>query len=409
MKILILWREPLHPFHPSSARPYYFIKYFSPRISSVTILAPSTLTEKTWESNSVGKVKLKLYRVPDSRKFLSRLAYSVYNRLSLTNFLITRNFNFARMYYPSFQSYINDVLKAEDFDIIYSDYFVAFYIYRLKLLKKVKAPVIVDFTFPILYGQRQFFKYGDLPDKLLSISAYLLYRLFEVNTYKYFDGGIYVSKRHLELSKPFVPRRCFVIPPGVDVGYFKPLNTVPTDPIILFTGGMHHLPNISAVLWFYHKVYPYIKQAVPNIKFYIVGRNPVSKIKKLASDETVIVTGRVEDVRPYFGMASVFVNPIIVDDGGIKTKVLEAMAMGKAVVSTPLGARDIGAMDGKNIVIARNEVDFANKVIELLRDENERKRIGREARKFVEENYSWERQSKALYDVLKYIAKEARA
>jgi glycosyltransferase involved in cell wall biosynthesis len=147
----------------------------------------------------------------------------------------------------------------------------------------------------------------------------------------------------------------------------------------------------------------YIKRELPNVKFYVVGREPDNRIKKLSFDPSVIVTGSVNDVRPYFAASEVFVNPIIIDDGGIKNKVLEAMAMGKAVVSTPLGARDIGATDYENIVIARNDREFAEKVVELLKDEKERRRIGNNARKFVEENYSWEKQSKMLYNVFKEL------
>jgi glycosyltransferase involved in cell wall biosynthesis len=142
---------------------------------------------------------------------------------------------------------------------------------------------------------------------------------------------------------------------------------------------------------------------VPGLKFYIVGRQPPKKIKELSSDPSIVVTGAVDDVRSYFSIADVFVNPIVIDDGGIKSKVLEAMAMGKAVVSTPLGVRDIGITDNENVIIAKNDREFAEKVVELLRDENERRRIGRNARKFVEENYSWEKQSKILYNVFKEL------
>ena len=169
---------------------------------------------------------------------------------------------------------------------------------------------------------------------------------------------------------------------------------------------MNYTPNVLSVIHFYSKIYPHIKRELPNLKFYVVGRDPDRRIKKLALDPSVIVTGTVDDVRPYFSMAYAFVNPIVVDDGGIKNKVLEAMAMGKAVVSTPLGVRDIGVTGYENVVIAKNDREFAEKTVELLRDENERRRIGINARKFVEENYSWETQSKILYNVFRELINE---
>jgi glycosyltransferase involved in cell wall biosynthesis len=166
---------------------------------------------------------------------------------------------------------------------------------------------------------------------------------------------------------------------------------------------MNYTPNVLSILHFYSKIYSYIKRELPDLKFYVVGRNPDRRIKKLGSDPSVIVAGTVSDIRPYLSMAHVFVNPIVIDDGGIKSKVLEAMAMGKAIVSTPLGVRDIGVTNYESAVIVKNDREFAEKVVELLRDENERRRIERNARKFVEENYSWEKQTKILYNVFKEL------
>ncbi|MEM4897831.1 MAG: glycosyltransferase family 4 protein [Pyrobaculum sp.] len=143
-----------------------------------------------------------------------------------------------------------------------------------------------------------------------------------------------------------------MIPPGVDTVYFQPFGKEEdSDPTILFMGTMSYPPNVSAVLWFYRRVYPLVKKEVPRVKFYIVGRAPDRKILKLSSDKSVVVTGGVEDVRVYLAKASVFVNPIILDDGGIKTKVLEAMASAKAIVSTPLGVRDLGVENEKHVMM----------------------------------------------------------
>ncbi|MEM0203271.1 MAG: glycosyltransferase family 4 protein [Archaeoglobaceae archaeon] len=402
--MLILSRTVPNPFFPPVARPYYLTKFYAPKIS-VTLVSPYVIMHETALPE---EVNFETSLISTFKNPYLRFLNSVSSRLTLTNLRYARDFYVARTYHPSFQKLIVKVLSKESFDIVYADSYLLSYLFRLKLLGFIKVPTILEFFAPPLYEFHQYLKFGNILNRLTYFFGYLLHRLFVVRRYKHFDGGIYVSNTHLKLSRPFVPRKCFVIPPGVDTEYFKPPDINLTAPVILFTGNMSHPPNVSAVLWFYYNIYSYIKQEIPDVKFYIVGRDPNPRVRKLNSDKSVIVTGRVEDVRPYFAKASVFVNPIILDDGGIKTKVLEAMAMGKPVVSTPLGVRDLGVTDGKNVVIAKNERDFAEKVIELLKDENERQRFGREARKFVEENYSWEKQSKILYETLKFMVEEAK-
>ncbi|MEM2145360.1 MAG: glycosyltransferase, partial [Candidatus Jordarchaeaceae archaeon] len=256
---------------------------------------------------------------------------------------------------------------------------------------------ILEFFSPTLYTQKILWKYGTWSIKLPSVLRYFLFRYFESNRYKNFDAGIYVTKTHFELSKPFVPKKAFIIPPGVDLNYFKPSESQEEEKLV-FTGAMDYPVNVISVLNFYKKIYPMIKKEIPKVKFYIVGRNPSNEILRLAKlDSSITVTGAVEDVRPYVWNSAVFVVPIVVDDGGIKNKTLEAMAMGKAIVSTSLGAQDIGCENGKHLIIAENEKEFAERVVELIKDEGERRRLGKNARKFVEENYSWDKKSEELY------------
>jgi glycosyltransferase involved in cell wall biosynthesis len=334
----------------------------------------------------------------------SKAVFSVLKRLTYTNLRYTRDFNVFKQYLPSLQKKVNEILERSQFDIIYSDYWTYSYLYHLKLRNRIKTPVVLEFFSPTLYSQHCFLRYGLSQEKIRALLAYLSFRFFEVKRYNLFEAGVYVSKTHLELSKPFLPKQCYIIPPGVDLDFFKPLNVCLNSPSIVFVGSMNYTPNVLGILYFYSRIYPHIKRELPNLKFYVVGRYPDRRIKKLGLDPSVVVTWTVDDIRPYLSMAHVFVNPMVVDDGGIKNKVLEAMAMGKAVVSTCLGVRDIGVTDYENVLIAKNDREFVEKVIELFRDENERKRIGMNARKFVEKNYSWEKQSKILYNTFKELS-----
>jgi glycosyltransferase involved in cell wall biosynthesis len=406
MKVLFILHGPPVPYHPPRARAYYFIKFFS-SLCDITLVSLYNNNESEFKEllKLDPNVKLVMVRAPNLKNTLLKLFYSVGSRVTTTNLLYSRDWNFfGSIYYPTMQKRLLRLLEHEDFDVICVPDTMSSYIHNLRYLMKIRGSKVLDSSFPHLYAYKQFYRHG-FPRFIL---GYLSYRLFEVKRYRSFDAGIYVSRTHLELSKPFLPKQCYIISPGVDVDFFKPLYVEPRNLSIGFIGTMSHIPNILSVFHFYHRIYSRIKNELPNVKFYVVGRNPVKKIKSLSRDPSVIITGAVEDIRNCYSMIDVVVNPIVVDDGGIKTKVLEAMAMGKPVVSTPLGVRDLGVTDGENVVIAKSDKEFAEKVVELLKDENERRRIGRNARKFVEENYSWERQSKTLYDVFRELAKGAR-
>ena len=136
-----------------------------------------------------------------------------------------------------------------------------------------------------------------------------------------------------------------------------------------------------------------------------VGSNPSTEILRLRSRD-IIITGFVEDIRPYIAKASVVIVPIVTDDGGFKIKVLEAMAMGKPIVSTSFGAKGLNVTPEENIIIADDPEEFARRVIELLNDEELREKIGANARKLMEEEYTWGKMTDMLNDVFQRVARK---
>jgi sugar transferase (PEP-CTERM/EpsH1 system associated) len=178
-----------------------------------------------------------------------------------------------------------------------------------------------------------------------------------------------------------------VLPNGVDHQYFSPQNT-PTEGMILFTGVMNYLPNTDAVRHFHRHTFPLIKQAVPSTQFVIAGMHPTAQVCKLADRDTV-VTGFVPDIRDYLSRASVCVVPLRLAMG-VQNKVLEAMAMGVPVVATSVANRGINATHGKDIFIADDPESFATATTRLLNDPVLREMIARNARRFIEEHFSWE-------------------
>jgi sugar transferase (PEP-CTERM/EpsH1 system associated) len=185
--------------------------------------------------------------------------------------------------------------------------------------------------------------------------------------------------------------RATIVPNGVDTEHYQP-GIVPPLPLgaqaMVFTGKMDFRPNVDAALWFGTAVLPLIRQVAPQAHFYIVGKNPHPRLTPLRHMEGITLTGFVEDVRPYFAAAAVCVVPLLTG-GGTRLKVLEAMAMGKAIVSTTLGCEGIPAAPGRDIVLVDEAPDIAAQVVALLGDPARREALGAAARAFVERHFDW--------------------
>ena len=183
-----------------------------------------------------------------------------------------------------------------------------------------------------------------------------------------------------------------VVPNAVDVEYYTSagIQPLPLPPhSLVFTGKMDFRPNVDAVRWFCQEVLPLVRRQMPDVQFYIVGQSPHRRVLRLADDPAVTITGYVDDVRPYIAGACVYVIPLRIG-GGTRLKVLEAMAMGKPIVSTSLGCEGFeGLVPGRELLVGDTPAEFAQRVIELLDDAPRRERLGRAARCFVEEQYDW--------------------
>ena len=216
-------------------------------------------------------------------------------------------------------------------------------------------------------------------------------RKFQASALKQVDVIMSVSKEDADFTRTRLPNpttQVWVVPNGVDTECPRPEDTTERKNRIIFCGSMDVLMNIDAVEWFARQIFPKVREAVPDAEFWIVGRNPVPKVRALASLPGVRVTGQVEDVRPYYAKAKVAVAPFRYG-GGTKLKVLEAMVLGVPVVATPVGCQGIEATPGKHLFKEDSKESFTERVITLLQDENLRKRMATEARRLVEERYSW--------------------
>lgn len=205
-----------------------------------------------------------------------------------------------------------------------------------------------------------------------------------------FDVNVVMSSIDAALLAERVPGvRTAVVPNGVDVEYFTPDPSQET-PALIYGGGMNMFANRDAVMYFLEAIWPAIRSRVPDARFFAVGQNPPKELLAIAaSDPRVVVTGYVEDIRPYIRQAAVYVVPLRVG-GGTRLKVLDAMALGKAMVSTTIGCEGIDVRPGEHLLTADTPDAFASATISLLEDPDRRRALGHAARALVENKYSWQ-------------------
>lgn len=189
------------------------------------------------------------------------------------------------------------------------------------------------------------------------------------------------------------PARVHVLPNGVDVDYFRPQSPASepapgVEPSIVFTGAMDYYANADAVTWLATEVLPLVRARVPAARFVIVGSNPSTEVRRLAALAGVTVTGAVPDVRPYVAGATVSVAPLRIARG-VQNKVLEAMAMARAVVATPQAAAGLSATPGRDLIVADGPDAFAGEIIRMLVEPDARTAVGSSARRFVEAAHNW--------------------
>jgi sugar transferase (PEP-CTERM/EpsH1 system associated) len=204
-----------------------------------------------------------------------------------------------------------------------------------------------------------------------------------------FDINILMSEHDEKTLLDRVPGvRTAVVPNGVDVDYFSPDPDGET-PAMIYTGGMNMFANRDAVMYFLNEIWPRIVQNTPDVRFFAVGQDPPKELAALAAkDPRVIVTGYVNDIRPFVRQAAVYVVPLRVG-GGTRLKVLDAMAMGKALVSTSIGCEGIDVRHGEHLIVADTPETFAQSVSTLLDDRTKRRTLGGAARTLVEQRYAW--------------------
>ena len=194
-----------------------------------------------------------------------------------------------------------------------------------------------------------------------------------------------------------------VLPNGVDVEALRPTPEREEPETVLFSGAMSAPANFDAAIYMAREVWPAVRRRVPRARLLLVGRDPTDEVRALAAAASITVTGTVADMGDWLARAAVIVSPLRFGSG-LKNKVLEGAAMGKAMVVTPLSLEGIDLAPGREIEVADATEAFADRVAELLLDGDRRERLGRAARRAVEERYTWGAMTERLYQHYEKLA-----
>lgn len=256
------------------------------------------------------------------------------------------------------------------------------------------TPTVVDFTDSMSRNYATLGNASNGPKKFLYPLESKRLKRYEEKVSELAERSITITAQDQEfIVSGHKGRKISVIPNGVRdklISYppKKPQIFQPNHRNIVFVGSMSYLPNVDAAGYFAHEVLPKIQEEYQNTHFYIVGKDPSTKVKKLGKRKGVHVTGFVEEPADYMGHADVVVAPIRYGSG-LQNKVLEGMGVGSPVVTTPLGREGIEARNGEELLVAGSSESFAITINSLLENKQKRRQIGHSARKLILDQYTW--------------------
>ena len=286
--------------------------------------------------------------------------------------------------YRTIQRELNKTPDLVVFDFLHS---------AVNASKKIKVPSLV-FTHNVEAEifRRHFDVATGILKKFIWKSQYLKMRSFEKFVLQNFDTVVAVSQRDAEIfCESYGLDDVETIPTGVDLEYFK-YQKPSANKTIVFTGAMDWMANIDGIEYFLEDIWPNVMKQEPDASMLVVGRNPpqtlVDKVRKEGINWRF--TGFVDDIRPHVATAALFIIPLRVG-GGTRIKAFEAMAMGCPVVSTSIGIEGLAVDDGEHYVLADDSTAFSSAIVRLLRDVDMRKHLSSNARKFVEEKFSYKK------------------
>jgi glycosyltransferase involved in cell wall biosynthesis len=399
MKILYLTSScPYPPETGGQIRSFHLLKYLAGK-GQVTLICPGESTDEKELNLYCEKV---VFVDPEKFGPHSKDKQKLFWKGRILNL-----FNWQPWYLHDFisEEFRKSVMDSfpEKFDLIILRYpQLGYYFFKDKTLQKFLDKVIIDVDDITLIMQER--RLGQMKfgyEKLRHSLEFLMIQKYFKNLRKAracFSVSV-PDKRYLEARG--LAKKVFVIPNTISVnGHVPPQDSKNME--ILFCGMLSFAHNEQAVFYFVDQIFPKIKNAIPNVKFTVIGKNPTERILKLNLMAGVSVVGQVPSTEPYYQKASIAVVPLL-NGAGTRIKILEAMAYGCPVVSTVIGAEGLEVTDGENIAIGDDADTFASKCIDLLQDEERRNEMTSRAYAFVKENHDVPVFSKKMDECFEFV------
>jgi glycosyltransferase involved in cell wall biosynthesis len=312
---------------------------------------------------------------------------------------------------PAMQRALDQVLRAKRFDLVNLEFSFLGECDLRQAPSNERLPRLVVASHNIDYElARQYTRRGrSLAHRFYAGVNWRKLRREELGTYRDADGVYLCSaddERRLLCEIPGA--RTAVIPNAADVEYYQPRPVYPPADgrTVVFFGLLSYAPNIDGVIYFVQKIWPRIAEARPEARLKIIGGKPPRSLQLLAGPR-VELTGFVPDLRPHLAAAAAVVVPLRLG-GGTRLKIVEAMAMGKAIVSTTLGAEGIEAVPGQDLLVEDQPSAFADAVNRLLSDPELAARMGQSGRTLAVERYSWNGAARALESFYRGVLEAAQ-
>ncbi len=297
---------------------------------------------------------------------------------------------YGRVFSLIYRRRLKEMIERSQYDLILVDGNMAQYGLLVKGVRRILDEVDIYST----VAYHSFLQERRPLQRLQAIGEWLRTLHYELAYARRYDGIVTRSLKDRVFLQELLPGQ----PIGVLSPWFEGLTENlltlplrrPADNRLLFVGAMNNPKNIDAVTYFAQEIFPIIRQQISDAIFDIVGGNPVPEVELLALVDGVQVIGAVEDLTPYYANAAVNIVPLRIG-GGIITKTLNGMASGRPTVSTSFGISGIHAKNGEHVIVADTPEEFADRVICLLEDVHYWSQIAQCGRRFVRENYDWNR------------------
>ena len=317
--------------------------------------------------------------------------------LRLRQMLLTRRPDMSwRLWSPRFNERLAVRLREQPFDVVEIEGIeMAPYLSAIEAAGSSRPLIIYDaHNAEWILQQRAFAADVKTPPRwpaaLYSWVQWHRLRRYEAGLLRRVDHTVAMSAPDKVALRDVAPNApIMIIPNGVDLSAYSQFGGRPIRHDLLFTGKMDFRPNIDAALWFGRRVLPLIQARRPQTTFAIVGQRPHPRLDVLRDIPGVTITGYVDDVRPYIAGSAVYVAPLRVG-GGTRLKLLEAMAMGKAIVSTTVGAEGFPVVNRQELVLVDEPELFAEEILYLLENPARRYELGRTGQAFAQANYGWD-------------------